>query len=134
MKPRADDNVVYPYKATTILKMKIPAIFHYKTKDDRTAIMNLKKFLKDSVKVYELASVDKHEPIPNWRFILIELIDGKYLLRLVDASPDKTNYIETYEHDAICEGLENEDKEDVEMIEGEIREIIIAMADNYFPD
>jgi len=114
--------------------MKIPAIFHYLTQDDRTALMNLKKFLKDSVKVYDLASVDEHDPIPNWRFILIELIDGKYLLRIVDASPDNTNYIETYEHDAICEGLEDNDKGDTEMIEGEIREIIAAMADDYFPD
>jgi hypothetical protein len=114
--------------------MKIPAIFHHKTTADKKALTSLEKFLKDSVKVYELASIDKHDPIPNWRFILIELIDGKYLLRLVDASPDKTNYIETYEHDVICEGLENEDKEDVEMIEDSIREIIVSIADDYFPD
>jgi hypothetical protein len=113
--------------------MKIPAIFHYKTESDHKDLEHLKEFLKDSVKVYELASVDKHDPIPSWRFILVELIDGKYLLRVVDSSPNKMNYIDAYYDDSIREGLEDDDIDDIEMVEGEIREIIVVIGQDYFP-
>lgn len=111
--------------------MKIPLIFQYKTEADHEALKRLKTFLEDNgCYVHEVSALSEW---PLWRYILVQLFDGEYYVML----PHNIEYAETkpideYEHSMIIKGLEEDDAENEEMIHGEIREIIVTIANKYF--
>lgn len=110
--------------------MKIPLIFQYKTEADHEALKHLKTFLEaDGCYVHEVSA---HPVYPLWRYISVMLQDGRYSVALPQNVEYTTEPILEYWHDDIIENLEEDDADDEEMIHGEIRKIIVSIAEDYF--
>lgn len=91
----------------------------------------LKAFLEDSgCFVYEMSHTPEK---PMWRNIAIELHDGKYSVSLPSHISERKMIVE-FSHDDILACMEeyDDDADNDETLHGEIREIIVSLADEYF--